>query len=250
MTAIETDYLGHDTVYQRIQANNAIGWDPEEPSYQKMLAQVKSALPPFRPGQTPKLLEIGCGAGNLSILLAQLGYEVTGVDISPTAVAWANDREKPAGLMTAFRIDDVVKLASCENQYFDVVIDGHCLHCIIGDDRELCLESILRVLKPGGTMVVVTMCGEVLDPTNKARQDASLNIVSNGVAVRHIGTQISITAEIRATEFEIKSVTVEPRENEASQDDLIVVATARPALNARTINPPEIQRLQSCSKGS
>ena len=74
MTAIETDYLGHDTVYQRIQANNAIGWDPEEPSYQKMLAQVKSALPPFRPGQTPKLLEIGCGAGNLSILLAQLGY--------------------------------------------------------------------------------------------------------------------------------------------------------------------------------
>lgn len=100
-----------------------------------------------------RMLEIGCGAGNFSVMLAQHGYTVTGVDISPTAVDWAKERARSTNTVVVFRVDNVLTLSTCGDAMFDVVVDGHCLHCIIGDDRARCLESVAGYSSPGACLL-------------------------------------------------------------------------------------------------
>jgi ubiquinone/menaquinone biosynthesis C-methylase UbiE len=229
MSTVKTNYFGHDRVYQaKRNSANAVGWDSDDASYEKFFGQVTAALPALANPPGVKLLELGCGAGNLTLRLAGLGCQVTGVDIAPSAIAWANERRAQEVLAiqsaSTFKVDNVLQLNTCADASFDVVIDGHCLHCIIGGDRALCLAAVRRILRPGGKFLVVTMCGEVRVVQARAHQDGSQNIIVNGTAVRHIGTSESIIAELVQAGFEIESVTVEARENDAAQDDLMVVA--------------------------
>ncbi len=73
-----------------------------------------------------KILEIGCGNGRDSIYLAQHGYAVIGIDITPEAVSLAKINKKSSEKNTAknknlkFIIADTEKLPF-RNEYFDGV---------------------------------------------------------------------------------------------------------------------------------
>lgn len=86
-----------------------------------------------------KLLELGCGAGNLSIALAEKGFDVCGVDFSKTAIEWAKESAKQSGKSIEFQVADVCDLAAFEDESFDIVYDGYCFHCIIGEKRLVAL---------------------------------------------------------------------------------------------------------------
>jgi SAM-dependent methyltransferase len=159
---LPVDYGAHDQMYRKLRERGATGWSTDD-ECAVMAKLVTPLLPPATAENSPGVLELGGGAGNFSLLLAQRGYCVTGLDISATAIDWANDRAREAGVRVDFRVDNVVELLSCSDATFDAVVDGHCLHCIIGDDRARCLQAVRRVLKPGGVFVVLTMCGEVID---------------------------------------------------------------------------------------
>lgn len=100
--------------------------------------------------KTGKVLEIGCGAGDVSLLFAERGFQVSGIDISATAIEWAKEKASNARLKANFEVGDVTNLGRWEDGTFDIVVDGHCLHCIIGDDRSEVLKETYRVLKPNG----------------------------------------------------------------------------------------------------
>jgi SAM-dependent methyltransferase len=190
-----------------------------------MLALVGPALPPVGADSSPWVLEIGCGAGNFSILLAQRGYAVTGVDISTTGVDWANEQAREGGVDAGFRVDNVVELSSCRDATFDAVVDGHCLDCIIGDDRVRCLQAVRRVLKPGGVLVVLTMCGEVLDEGILPLFDPVTKVVVVADRpTRYIGSVDTIVAEVGCAGFDVDTVHVETRKRVAEQDDLVIRA--------------------------
>ena len=53
--------------------------------------------------QPCKAIDLGCGAGNYAIYLASLGFDVTGVDISPSAIALAEANAKQKGVTCRFR---------------------------------------------------------------------------------------------------------------------------------------------------
>lgn len=89
---MKIDYLGHDAVYRRLRTEGAAGWDRAESDYEAQQANILKALEAGHAPRGGRLLELGCGAGNVSVRMAALGYDVTGVDIAPAAVAWANDR--------------------------------------------------------------------------------------------------------------------------------------------------------------
>jgi hypothetical protein len=69
ISPLPVDYGAHDAAYRKLREGGAIGWSSDE-DYVDMLALIAPALPPAGPDSSPRVLEIGCGAGNLSILLA------------------------------------------------------------------------------------------------------------------------------------------------------------------------------------
>ena len=87
----KTDYAGHDALYIRKKSSGERGWNDE----QTWFAWRKEMLDLIASGDLPesgKLLELGCGAGDVSLLFAERGYQVTGIDISTTAIEWAKEK--------------------------------------------------------------------------------------------------------------------------------------------------------------
>lgn len=230
MTAnLPVDYLMHDALYRRIRESGASGWGSDD-EVRFLLDQVLPWLPPIPP--IASLLELGCGAGNLSLMLAHRGYNVTGVDIAPTAIEWAVARALSARVAASFTVGDVVTLGQFADAAFDAVVDGHCLHCIIGTDRAQCLRAVYRVLRPGGNFVVATMCGEVIDDRLRELFDPhSSTVVIQGRPTRHIGPADDIVAEVASAGFDIVSVNVVSRRDPTEQDDLLILAQ-RPSRDA------------------
>ncbi len=151
--------------------------------------------------------------------LVERGFAVTGLDISPTAIAWATERATPG---TRFMVGDLV--AEIPGEY-DLAIDGHCLHCIIGDDRAQLLAHVRGALGPGGGFFVSTMCGEITQPALRATFDPVTRCqVVAGVSYRFIGDADEILDELRAAGFAIAASRICRRKDDDDQDHLWAVA--------------------------
>jgi SAM-dependent methyltransferase len=215
---VKTDYIAHDTRYRRLREEGAPGWDTAD-GYREREVELAWALAALELATGSRVLELGCGAGNIAGSLVARGFDVTGIDISPTAVAWANER----GIAGArFVVGDVVAEIAGE---YDLVIDGHCLHCIIGDDRARLLANVRRALVPGRSLFVATMCGEITIPELRACFDPVTRCqVVDGVAYRFIGDADELLDELRAAGFEIACSTICRRKGDHDQDNLWAIA--------------------------
>ncbi len=104
--------------------------------------------------QLPKgmtVLDVGCGIGGSSRILARdYGFNVTGVTISPQQVARATQLT-PVGVTATFRVDDAMAL-SYPDASFDVVWSVEAGPHM--PDKAVFAKELLRVLKPGGLLVV------------------------------------------------------------------------------------------------
>jgi SAM-dependent methyltransferase len=104
-------------------------------------------------------LEIGCGTGPASSYLSKNGFSVDGIDISQTAIEVAKKEAEKRGLDVNFFQGDICN-DDLGSKTYDVVVDGHCLHCIVThEDREKVLKNILKLLKPKGQFWIDTMLG-------------------------------------------------------------------------------------------
>ena len=226
LSHLPPDYSNHDALYRKFRERGGNGWNNEQAqAYQEMLQFISPELPTIKHGTPVHTLEIGCGAGNFSILLAQHGFRVTGVDISPTAIEWANERASPVSKDVSFRVDNVLNLGTCDDEMFDLVVDGHCLHCIIGEDRASCLAAIWRVLKAGGSFVVLTMCGEVTNQSMLKSFDHDRKVtLHQGQPTRYIGDVDAIVSEITSAGFVPETVRVVARKDADDMDNLIIRA--------------------------
>lgn len=101
-----------------------------------------------------KVLDVGCGTGFLTILLAEMGHTVKGVDLSEGMQADAKRKVKEKGLedRVSFAIGDAEKLDEPDSEY-DVVINRHLLWTLPHPD--VAISDWLRVLKPGGKVIVI-----------------------------------------------------------------------------------------------
>ncbi len=215
---MKTDYVAHDARYRRLRDEGAPGWDTAD-GYREREVELAWALDALELGAGARVLELGCGAGNIASSLVERGFDVTGIDISPTAIAWATERAIPR---TRFVVGDVV--AEIPGEY-DLVIDGHCLHCIIGDDRARMLANVHRALVPGGSLFVATMCGDITIPELRACFDPVTRCqIVDGVAYRFIGEADELLDELRAAGFEIAHSTICPRKGDNDQDNLWAIA--------------------------
>ena len=80
-----------------------------------------------------------------------------GIDVSQTALEMARQNAEQRGLHVRFDAADICSMAE-QSERYDLVIDGHCLHCLVRDEhRREALTAIGRLLKPAGLFLIETM---------------------------------------------------------------------------------------------
>lgn len=96
-----------------------------------------------------RALDVGCGTGNISLKLLEMGFEVNGVDISPEMIREVSAAAGGRGSFTAADIDSFV--AGCAAR-FDVVTVSSVLHHL--PDYPATLSGLCGLLNPGGLLYV------------------------------------------------------------------------------------------------
>jgi SAM-dependent methyltransferase len=107
-------------------------------------------------GSAPgRALDLGCGTGTDSIYLARHGWEVTGVDMVPKALAIAQRRAAVAGVRPHFVEGDVTRLQDFGiDGGYDVLFDFGCFHTLPSDRRDAYVESVTAAAAPGATFLL------------------------------------------------------------------------------------------------
>jgi SAM-dependent methyltransferase len=143
------------------------------PLFKRIAADVAAAAP-----HGARVLEVGCGPGRLSILLARRhSLDMTGLDLDPAMVerarANAARSARQDGREPSFLVGDVASLAF-PDQSFDLVVSTLSMHHWA--DPVAGLAEIGRVLRPGGRALVwdfragrVPLHGRLPDPVDHAR---------------------------------------------------------------------------------
>ena len=101
-------------------------------------------------------LDLGCGSGIWSVILAQRGWQVTGIDIVPKAVRRARERAKAAGVAARFVCGDVTALRSAGIEPgFRFILDFECFNHLSGTQREAVGREVTAVAAPDATLLML-----------------------------------------------------------------------------------------------
>ncbi|WP_405856141.1 class I SAM-dependent methyltransferase [Streptomyces sp. NBC_00090] len=121
---------------------------------ENLVSYVERGLLPAGGGRA---LDLGCGPGRNALYLASLGYEVDAVDLSATAIGWAQERAAEASAKGArdvrFVCGDAFAGAldtALDGGPYDLVYDSGCFHHLPPHRRVSYLALLDRALAPGG----------------------------------------------------------------------------------------------------
>jgi ubiquinone/menaquinone biosynthesis C-methylase UbiE len=98
------------------------------------------------------VIDLGCGTGTLSVLLAESGYRVQGLDVAENMVTAARHKAEAGGVTVTFQRGDAAdppyEAASC-----DVVLSRHVLWAM--PDPSAALRRWIALVRPGGRLLLV-----------------------------------------------------------------------------------------------
>jgi SAM-dependent methyltransferase len=126
------------------------------------------------------VLDLCCGPGRCSIVLAKKGFSVTGVDRSPFLLDKAKERAKSEGLSVEWVLEDMRRFIRPES--YDLVLNMFTSFGYFDDKQDdmNVLENVLTNLKPGGIFLIDVMAKEILA---KIFQPTISNMLEDGTMV-------------------------------------------------------------------
>jgi len=148
-------YVDIDRIYQKVPLDK-IPWNVETPPDALVELVGRGRVRPC------KTIDLGCGAGNYAIFLAGIGFDVTGVDSSPTAIKVAKENAQKRGVKCNFIVANLLGNLDEVKEKFDFAYDWELLHHIFPEDREKYVKNVYRILNPGATYLSV--CFSEQDP--------------------------------------------------------------------------------------
>ncbi len=193
-----------DEIYRNLSLKE-IPWNIETPPEAIVHLVESGKVKPCR------AIDLGCGAGNYAIYLAGKGFDVTGVDKSPTAIKLARKNAKRKNVKCNFIVADVLTgLMSVVKKPFDFAYDWEVMHHIYAEDRKKFVESVYGVLNPGAKYLSV--CFSEKDDTfggsgkyRTTRLGTNLYFSSEEELEELFSSYFSII-ELKTTEIAAKSV--------------------------------------------
>lgn len=103
-----------------------------------------------------RVLDLGCGSGIHAVNLALRGWEVTGVDISPKALARARERAAEAGVEVKFLEGDLTNLQALDlGSNFNLILDFGAVHGMTDAQREATARGVTAVAADDAALLML-----------------------------------------------------------------------------------------------
>jgi cyclopropane fatty-acyl-phospholipid synthase-like methyltransferase len=96
-----------------------------------------------------RVVDVGCGTGEHVLMAADLGLEVTGIDLARAAIATAEGKARARGVTARFLIWNALELEAL-NEQFDTVLDCGLFHVFEDDERPRFVDSLRKAVPSGG----------------------------------------------------------------------------------------------------
>lgn len=138
-----------DAIYNRKSATE-IPWFVEQPPELLISLIEKYRIEPC------KSLDMGCGMGDVAMVLAKKHFDVTGIDFSPTAIQIARQKAQETNIKNVqFEAKHVTEPISDLPADFGFIYDWKLLHHIFPVHRKKYIQNVYNLLKNNGLYISV-----------------------------------------------------------------------------------------------
>ena len=156
--------MGHDTVVKMAYDLNESTWPSNSDYWIKI---IREGLDPYRleltneamlrvidPRPGMSILDVGCGEGYLTRLVAERGADVAGLDYCNEFVVASREEARRRGMDICYEHGDATSLPYPEAS-FDAVVANHLFNEL--PDMDAAVAEFARVLKPGGRVIALML---------------------------------------------------------------------------------------------
>ena len=142
MGSTETEISGWEAAYR----NRPTEWYRKRDSYHEDCGRLHDV---FQQVNVTRILDLGCGDGRQLVYFARRGYEMCGLDVSPTGIELAEKWLADEGFAAELVASDMTKIP-WPDEFFDAIVCVQVInHHRIREIRQT-ISEIHRVLRPGG----------------------------------------------------------------------------------------------------
>lgn len=135
---------GTDVVQERYKKSAMLGfWESEEMLVKKYFSEKSSVL------------DLACGSGRTALALYKLGYQVTGVDLTPEMIQIAKNTASIENADISYEVGNITNLNFEDNSFDNALLPNNGLASIPSyQNRKKSLQEIYRILKPNGYTIL------------------------------------------------------------------------------------------------
>ncbi len=146
---LQTESENYKQYYEIVGEQKSI-WtiSPKSPTYFQEMERYERVLK-YLPGRGGTVVDLGCGDGYLSYLIAQRNYRVISVDIAATRLQKLKEKREEQSIKL---LQADIKRTGLADRTVDTVVCSEVLEHI--PDYEEVLQEAYRILKPGGQFIV------------------------------------------------------------------------------------------------
>lgn len=154
------------------------------------------------PEDAKKVLDVGTGPGAVALLIAEKGFDVTGVDLSSQMLKYAMENAQRKGLQVQFQQSDAESLPF-EDNFFDVVVSRHLLWTTT--DPEIVLREWFRILQPGGRLIYCDGNWYKSDNTLKRYLWQKFSVILTIITEHRIPDGEDLSEEVKSSLWSVKA---------------------------------------------
>ena len=146
---ITNQNLGNESFnYEDVAMYRKYGWSSADctPAHKYLLPRITTLIPQ----NVQRILDAGCGNGYLAGKLADLGYEVIGIDIAEDGIAIAKERYPAQKFLVASVYDDLLPMIGP----VDLVVSSEVIEHLYYPKSFLL--NMYRVIRPNGWIILTT----------------------------------------------------------------------------------------------
>lgn len=125
-----------------------------------VLRRLEAHVPPWINRRDIRVLDIGCGPGNTTLMLGEAGFSVLGIDPYAALIDLAREKRRSRHVPNvAFRQADLAQGGARWGETYDLVVNVHSLYAHPAPQQ--LLECAWQVLRPGGAGIFVNFARRV-----------------------------------------------------------------------------------------